>query len=393
VEPERLSADVAIVGGGPAGSAAALTLLKYSDLRVALIERSTYSAFRIGECLGPSAAELLRYLGAEETLTQTKSRASQGVAAAWGSSRLHTQDFIFTGRGPGWHVDRRRFDEALVGNVERGGGQLLLDARVVDVRYNAGREWTLHLRRSASRQRITVSARYLIDATGKQAVIARGQGAKFEVQDRLVGISGVYRFRRSNESGGITTVEAVPSGWWYTAQLPHMATGGHVIAVFLTDMDIARRHGYRTPTNWKRSLARTEHTRQRLRDGELCGPLRLHAAHSRKLMPQTGPGWIAAGDAAVSFDPLASMGIGYALLSGIEAGRVAHNVLTGSGKLAETYAKSINHHFARYMKLRAAYYQCEQRWPGQPFWRRRHMSYPVLRQSSIHPEDCAESRA
>jgi flavin-dependent dehydrogenase len=376
VEPEYLTADVAVVGGGPAGTAAALTLLKYSGLRVALIERSAYAAFRIGECLGPGSAELLRYLGAEEVLAQTEPRASQGVAAAWGSSRLHVQDFIFTGRGPGWHLDRRRFDEALARAVERCGGHLLLEARVGELRRNAAGKWQLLLKRGVGRQRTVVTARYLIDASGKQGVIARTQAAKFEARDRMVGISGLFEFREPLECGGITVVEAVPSGWWYTAQLPDMATGGQMVAVLMTDADIARRHRYRATAKWKRNLARTEHTRKRLNGGKLCGPLRLHAAHSGKLAPTTGPGWIAAGDAAVSFDPLASMGIGYAVLSGIEAGRVAHNVLTGTGKLADAYAESVNNHFARYMELRAAYYQREQRWPKQPFWRRRHQGAP-----------------
>lgn len=362
-----------MVGGGPAGSAAALTLLKYSDLRIVLVERSDYSTFRIGECIGPGATELLRYLGVEKILARTEARASQGVAAAWGSSRLHLQDFFFTGRGPGWHVDRRRFDEALARTVEQCGGQLLLEARMDEAWRDVGGEWRLLLQRGAGRQRTIVTARYLIDATGKQAVIARGQAAKFEAHDRLVGISGSYALcGPMQEDGGITVVEAVPSGWWYTAQLPDMVTGGQIVAVFMTDADIARRSLYRVTARWKHNLARTEHTRQRLKRGKLCSPLRLHAANSGKLASAIGAGWIAAGDAAVSFDPLTSMGIGYALLSGIEAGRVAHNVLTGSGKLAAAYAEGVNRHFACYLDLRAAYYQLEQRWPERPFWRRRH---------------------
>jgi flavin-dependent dehydrogenase len=376
VEPEQLSADVAVIGGGPAGTAAALTLLKYSGLRIVLIERSAYTSFRLGECLAPGTGDLLRYLGAEEILTETQPRASQGVAAAWGSSRVHFQDFIFTGRGPGWHVDRRRFDEALARAVERCGGLLLIETRVDEARRDSDGQWRLLLRRGFGRQPTTLAARYLIDATGKHAAIARRQAAKIEARDRLVGISGLYSFRGPLKGGGVTLVEAVPSGWWYTAQLPDVPNGGQVIAVFMTDADIARRRGYRATARWKRLLARTEHTRQRLKGGKLRGLLRLHAAHSGKLVPPTGPGWIAAGEAAVSFDPLASMGIGYALLSGIEAGRLAHNVLTGSGKLAAAYANNVSLHFARYMELRAAYYQCEQRWPMQPFWRRRHEGVP-----------------
>jgi len=41
--------DVAIVGGGPAGAAAALTLLRYTPRRVAVIERSAFETPRVGE--------------------------------------------------------------------------------------------------------------------------------------------------------------------------------------------------------------------------------------------------------------------------------------------------------------------------------------------------------
>lgn len=409
VPPEQVSADVAIVGGGPAGSAAALTLLKYSGLRVALIERSLYTAFRIGECLGPGVAELLRYLGAEEVLAQTAPRTSEGVAAAWGSSRVQVQEFFFTGRGPGWHVDRRRFDEALALSVQRFGGQLLLDTRVEQAERGASGEWSLRMRQGPARQRTLLTARYLIDSTGRQAAIARGQSARCIAYDRLVGISGVYETQEPDKGGTLTMIEAVPSGWWYAAQIPQVATGGlgkgeraggkqamgehaaiehatrgkvaggpppagQSVVVFMTDADLARRHNFRERAQWKRHLARTEYICQRLQGAKLIGPLHLHAAYSGELTPPVGPGWIAAGDAAVSFDPLASMGIGYALLSGIEAGRVAHNVLTGSGKLAPAYAESIHRHFTRYLQLRAAYYQQEQRWPRQPFWRRRRSS-------------------
>jgi flavin-dependent dehydrogenase len=371
VAPEEFSADVAVVGGGPAGSAAALTLLRYSNLSVAVIERSAYTTFRIGECLTPGATELLQYLGAAGVLARTESLASQAVAAAWGSSRTHFQDFIFTGRGPGWHVDRRRFDGALARLVEDSGGHLSLDATVEDARRNTEGKWRLQIRQGDGRQRTSLTAKYLIDSTGKQAVIARHLGARIIPKDHLVGISGLYEFHRAVEGARTTLVEAVPSGWWYTAGLPGAPKVPQMIAVFMTDADIARRCRCREAAQWKRNLARTEHTRLRLNGGKFIGPLRLHAAHSGILNPVSGPGWIAAGDAAVSFDPLASMGIGYALLSGIEAGRVAHNVLTGSGKLASAYAESVDRHFRCYLELRAVFYQQEQRWHKQPFWHRR----------------------
>lgn len=86
-----------------------------------------------------------------------------------------------------------------------------------------------------------------------------------------------------------------------------------------------------------------------------------------------GKDWIAAGDAAVSLDPLTSMGIGYALLSGIESARVAHNVLSGSGQLTQSFALSVAQHFSDYLRLRRPIYRMEQRLPDQPFWSRRHI--------------------
>jgi flavin-dependent dehydrogenase len=367
-ELERLSADVAIVGGGPAGSAAALTLLKYSDLRVAVVERSSYASFRIGECLSPTVADLLRYLSAEETLAETQPCPAHGVAAAWGTSDLRLQDFLFTGRGLGWHLDRRRFDEALANLVGHRGGVILTQSKIEVAEHATDDIWRLVIRKTAERRRVLLNARYVIDATGRRASIARAQCAKFESRDRLVAISGVYQIRSPVADAGITFVEAVPSGWWYTAPLP----GNQMIAVFMTDADIARLHRYRETASWNRHLTQAVHTCDRLQRGELRTPLRLHAAYSGLISLPIGTGWIASGDAAVTFDPLASMGIGYAVLSGIEAGRVAHNVLTGSGNLVSAYAQSVAGHFARYLELRAAYYRMEQRWPDQPFWNRRH---------------------
>jgi len=85
-----------------------------------------------------------------------------------------------------------------------------------------------------------------------------------------------------------------------------------------------------------------------------------------------GERWIAAGEAAVGFDPLSSMGIGYALLSGIEAARAVAAALGGQGAALTVYAASIAQHYDSYRLQQRAYYQMEQRWPDAPFWARRH---------------------
>ena len=85
----------------------------------------------------------------------------------------------------------------------------------------------------------------------------------------------------------------------------------------------------------------------------------------------TGEGWIAAGEAAVGFDPLSSMGIGYAIASGIQAARIAAGTLGGDREHAQLFAADVRRHYDAYLARRQAYYAIEQRWPESPFWKRR----------------------
>jgi flavin-dependent dehydrogenase len=85
-----------------------------------------------------------------------------------------------------------------------------------------------------------------------------------------------------------------------------------------------------------------------------------------------GPGWAAAGDAAASFDPLSSMGIGHALWSGTHAARLAEDVLLGPSSFAADYNEVMQRQYQQYLQLRRRYYRLERRWPDRAFWRGRH---------------------
>jgi hypothetical protein len=65
----------------PGGAALALTLLRYSARSVIVVERSSYSEWRIGETLPPGVAGLLAWLGAAEVLAAQRHLPSAGTAA------------------------------------------------------------------------------------------------------------------------------------------------------------------------------------------------------------------------------------------------------------------------------------------------------------------------
>jgi len=383
------AADVVIFGGGPAGTAAALTLARYSSLEPVLFERGDYSGTRVGETLGPGTMPLLGYLGVAEKVADGKHRSSLGTAAAWGSDELLTHDFLFSGHGEGWQLDRNRFDATLADAACEAGATVHIRTHVREIARGDDGLWRISAE-SADGSLTTLIARFLIEASGRGATLARGLGAQPETVDRLVGILAYIQFASGRrEDDGITLVEAVPEGWWYSTCVP-----GDVLAVaFMSDADLVRPLDAGNIGGWTRLLARALHTRERVVGGSRPTKLVIRNAASHLLRPVFGPGWIAAGDALAAFDPLSSMGIGHALISGASAARAAEALLCGDSGPTDEYIASSSEHFSQFLELRSRYYQMEQRWPHMPFWRRRHGSASAREpQASIHASPSTKTR-
>lgn len=352
--------DVLIAGGGPAGAAAALTLLRHTTRRVAMVEGSDYAAARVGETVPPGIVALLDYLGVGDAFRADGHLPAHGTDAAWGGPRL-ARDFLFTGRGTGWHLDRARFDRTLAAQVTAAGGTVLAPARVAGVRGEAG-AWRVAVSARGGEAR-ELEARFVVDATGKQASVARRLGARREVHDRLVGVTA-YWCGDGGDRAHVTLVETVPDGWWYSAVLPDR----RLVTALMTDVETVRARGLHRAGALEGTLADAPETAARLEGMRMCGTPLVRPAQSQLLRPASGDGWIAAGDAAASFDPLSSMGIGHALSSGIEAARVAHASLESGGGTGDAYSAAVEQTFARYLSIRDAHYAVERRWMDAPFW-------------------------
>ena len=165
-------------------------------------------------------------------------------------------------------------------------------------------------------------------------------------------------------------MEAVADGWWYTTPLP----GHRRVVAFLTDSDLMPSRSARTDQDWHRRLAQAPHVRDQLAQSGCSlhtNPPILDASVAHLDHP-SGCGWLAAGDAAVSFDPLSSQGILTSLVMGQGAGHALAAILTRADRQplirwGAEYARLLETH----LRLRAAYYALERRWPTAPFWARR----------------------
>ncbi len=354
-------ADVVVIGGGPAGCAATMILAR-SGIAVVLLDAGRGQP-AVGETLPPSVRPVLDSLGLRATIASEGHLPSVGSWSAWGGAEPWGRDFIFNSFGHGWHLDRRRFD-ALLRETARAAGAQSGTATVVasDVLPSGG--FRLHL---AGGQEMT--ARIVLDATGRSASFARQRGVTRHAIDRMIALVGYVPRRADAETEpAATLVEAVPEGWWYSAPLPQ----DRLVAVFMTDADLARGAGI-SMRAWLDRLAGAGHTAARaLRYGAgLAGSPFIVPAASGRLERFGDTDWLALGDAAASQDPLSSEGILVALASGIEGAVAAARALDGDRDALIAAAARREAGWLRYLEQRDRHYGLERRWREAPFWQRR----------------------
>lgn len=367
---------VAILGGGVAGCATALALARRHGIgAVLVVEGGASGGSRVGESIPPDTRLLLEALGVWQDFLAEGHEPCVGSCSSWGSDEPGYNDFLFNPHGHGWHLDRRRFDAFLARQVRATGAELRsgiryrLEEAIAD-------GFRLRLADAGGAEK-TVTARYVVDATGKTGRFARRRGAKRLWVDQLVFATGFFEEGEDSAFSSLTRLEAVEYGWWYGARLP----GGRLVLSVASDGDLFRRLGLGEPVSWQTHLAATRHLAPLLEDCRFVeGSLGMAVAPSFVLDRPAGSNWLAVGDAASSYDPISSQGIHKALSNAVQAARAIADCLRGEQPDLAAYATSLHEAFADYLRNRAYFYGIEARWPDAPFWttrRRRSGRHPV----------------
>lgn len=359
---------VAILGGGPAGVAAALALRRHDpERRVILLAGPGGARRKIGETLPPGAQATLRSAGLWDAFLASDPLPAYGTSTAWGGDRLEDNEFILHPEGRGWHVDRARLDAALLDAAEAQGITVWRGAELVAARPKAdGWRLDLHL---ADSPLFTLEADFALDATGRAGRLVGAAGATRAAADRLVAVSltcALPATRPMRDTYAL--VESRPEGWWYSSLQPD----GRLAVACFTDADLVRELRLREPSGWRRAARHTRHTLARIESALLSEetPV-LRAADTAMLDRVTGPRWLAAGDAASTFDPLSSLGILKALRQGTVAGYATLDHLAGDAQALPKYEALLRREYREFRAALGDHYCRETRWPDSPFWRRR----------------------
>jgi hypothetical protein len=205
--------------------------------------------------------------------------------------------------------------------------------------------------------------------------VARRQGISHYQDDRLIAFfalfSQSYDAPQADQDSR-TLIEAGPDGWWYTALLP----SAQRLVVYLTDADLVSPHDLCTEESYLSFVHSTGQIRVCLATYgyTIQTTPRGTAAHSGRLGNFTGLGWLAVGDAALSFDPLSSQGIMTALYTGLDAGLTLDAQLSGDSDAITRYCHRLANIYDAYLRNLITYYSIEARWSGRTFWQRRQNS-------------------
>lgn len=362
---ETEKTEILIIGGGIAGCIAAISLI--DTYQVTLLDKLTEPTERIGESLAPASQRILKQLDLLEGLENqvgTLYQKNMGMQSYWGSDQVHLVDDLRNPDGFVKNLDRQAFETYLRKTAEAHGVRCLWGSKLHSSSYENAR-WQVQLMASeTSLSTSTISASFVIDASGRQSHFARSLGVKRQVEDRLVACWATLPNTKTNT---MSTISSSENGWWYSAVVP----GKKRVVAFHTDADLVAKSELKTTASFL-ELAKgnpvifpllDEHENAIAFKGTV-------AANSTKLEQVAGQQWVALGDAALSFDPLSSQGMYNAMASAmqLQALLVRYGFTETLQKIHTEQTENIWHHYLRHKGI---FYQAETRWKESAFWKRR----------------------
>lgn len=358
--PAVRSADVAIIGGGPAGAAAAITLAR-QGFDAVVIEKERFPRFHVGESLLPYQSALLERLGVAEKVAASGFVPKYGAIFVSGDGSAKSQiDFersLPEGSKNAFQVDRGKFDELLLEHAREVGAEVL-EEHTVTATETAAEDCRLRVRRPDGGE-MEVRARWVIDASGQSSLLARRLGLRTAAQGlRKVAHFAHYRgaTRQEGRREGDIAIVFGDGCWLWSIPL----SGDRVSLGVVTDHARWKGAGGDAEGFYEGILAATPWVAEHLADAERVTPVHTLANFSYSAEQFVGPGYLLAGDAAAFLDPIFSTGVLLALASGELAGNALARRMKKGRPLTEAalggYEKTLRRWTEGYFRLVHMFY-------------------------------------
>jgi flavin-dependent dehydrogenase len=303
--------DVVVIGGGPAGSTAA-ALLAQSGHRVGVLEKARHPRFHIGESLLPANLRLFDQLGVAEQVHKIgMPKLAAEFVSPWHQGAM--QRFMFADAWdksmPGaYQVRRSELDEILLRNAETKGAEVIEGCRAGEVEFLPEQAGVVVAARHEDGREITCRARYLVDASGRDTVMANK--FKTKVRNRKHNSSALYAHfsgaqRNPGEHEGNITVFWFEHGWFWFIPLADGATSvGAVVWPYYL-----KRRDKPLDDFFADTIALCPPLAERLKDARRIEATEATGNYAYSGRVTHGSNYILLGDAFAFIDPVFSSGV------------------------------------------------------------------------------------
>ena len=347
--------DVAIIGGGPAGSTAA-ALLARAGRRVIVFERESFPRFHIGESLLPYSMPTFERLGLRATMDRTFLRKHGAeLATSCGSRevRFYFKNGFRLAHTESYQVDRATFDKLLLDHARAAGAEVREATSVEGAAFD-DEGATLRIGGTSE----AIRARYVIDASGRSTVL----GTHFKLKQRYPTLNKFSVFahwegvtREPGIDGSLTRMVRGRDRWFWMIPL-----GATRMSIGLV-MDTADFKALRQSPEeaLEQAIAAEPTIIARMGDAERVTPVHSTGDYSYRNSAFAGDRWLLAGDAAGFIDPVFSTGVFLAIASGEKAADAIDAALTHPAQRAErfsAYAKTLGRVMNLYLRFVNSWY-------------------------------------
>ena len=321
--------DVVIVGGAFSGAAAALLLRRERpELRIAIVERSQAFDRKVGEATTEVSGNFISKRLAMTAHLNHHHIAKQGLRFWFDRGpetpfeRCGEMGGFYQTRLPGYQVDREVLDQHVLDEAGQAGAKIFRPAKVVDIRPGEG----VTIEQDGVRSDLT--ARWIIDASGRAAVLARKFGTLRPLKEHPTNAIWA-RFRNVKDLDGYDLRSKHPEfaracqtsrtaatnhltgyGWW--CWIIPLKGGDTSVGIVYDERLYTPPEGGKLAERLQAHLMATAVGRELFRDAvPVEGDVKAYSGLPYYTEKIAGPGWQIVGDAAGFLDPLYSAGLDY----------------------------------------------------------------------------------
>jgi len=352
--------DVAIIGGGPAGSTAA-TLLAKAGRRVIVFEREKFPRFHIGESLLPASMRTFDRLGVQDKLRAHFLEKFGGEMASSCSDtavRFYFEDGYGSQFDRSYQVTRADFDKVLLDHAAENGAEVCEETSVQSVVFADDVALNVQHKNGTARH---IRARYLIDASGRNSFV----GAMFKLRKNYEQLHKFSLFahytgveRPEGRDGTLTRMVRGVDRWFWVIPLTPDRTSIGVV----TDTSNFREAKQDPEKFFDEALAEQPNIAETMRDAQRVSQVYSATDFSYRNTKLVGDRWMLAGDAAGFIDPVFSSGVFLAIMSGEMCADVLDQTLTNpkrAPRLFARYERQFNYAMDVYVRFVNAWYKKE----------------------------------